>query len=60
MILLSTADTRPLSLLVLDYTSNGSFERGTVVGVISAGLAIAAALIGRAISDRLSSGLGRS
>jgi iron(III) transport system permease protein len=60
MILLSTADTRPLSLLVLDYTSNGSFERGTVVGVISAALAIGAALIGRTISDRLSAGLGRS
>jgi iron(III) transport system permease protein len=60
MILLSTADTRPLSLLVLDYTSNGSFERGTVVGVISAALAITAALIGRMIADRLSAGLGRS
>jgi iron(III) transport system permease protein len=60
MILLSTPDTRPLSLLVLDYTTNGSFERGAVVGVISAALAVGAALIGRRIGSKLNSGLGRA
>ena len=49
MILLSTPDTRPLSLLVLDYTSNGSIENGAVVGVISAALAVGVALLGRRI-----------
>jgi len=49
MILLATPDTRPLSLLVLDYSSNGSIENGAVVGVISAALAVGVALIGRRI-----------
>lgn len=49
MILLSTPDTRPLSLLVLDYSSNGSIENGAVVGVISAALAVGVALIGRRV-----------
>jgi iron(III) transport system permease protein len=52
MILLSTPDTRPLSLLVLDYTSNGSIENGAVVGVISAALAVGVALLGRRIGSR--------
>jgi iron(III) transport system permease protein len=59
MILLSTPETRPLSLLVLDYTTNGSLERGAVVGVIAAILAIGAALAGRYLGHRMNAGLGR-
>lgn len=49
MILLSTADTRPLSLLVLEYAANGSIENGAVVGVISAAMGIGVALLSRRI-----------
>jgi iron(III) transport system permease protein len=49
MILLSTPETRPLSLLVLDYSTNGSIENGAVVGVISAALAVGVAVLGRRI-----------
>jgi iron(III) transport system permease protein len=49
MILLSTAETRPLSLLVLEYAANGSIENGAVVGVISAAMGIGVALLSRRI-----------
>ncbi len=52
MILLATPTTRPLSLLVLDYATNGSIENGAVVGVISAAMAIGVAIIGRKLSAR--------
>jgi iron(III) transport system permease protein len=52
MILLATPTTRPLSLLVLDYSTNGSIENGAVVGVISAAMALAVAILGRRISVR--------
>jgi iron(III) transport system permease protein len=52
MILLATPTTRPLSLLVLDYATNGSIENGAVVGVISAAMAIGVAIVGRHLSAR--------
>jgi iron(III) transport system permease protein len=52
MILLATPTTRPLSLLTLDYATNGSIENGAVVGVISAALAIGFAILGRRFSAR--------
>lgn len=52
MILLATPTTRPLSLLVLDYTTNGSIENGAVVGVISAAMAVTVAIAGRRLSAR--------
>ncbi|HXP93754.1 MAG TPA: hypothetical protein VN905_09825, partial [Candidatus Binatia bacterium] len=52
MILLATPGTRPLSLLVLDYSTNGSIENGSVVGVISTAMGIAVALLGRRIAGR--------
>jgi iron(III) transport system permease protein len=52
MILLATPTTRPLSLLVLDYATNGSIENGAVVGVISAAMAIGVAIVGRKLSAR--------
>jgi len=50
MILLATPTTRPLSLLVLDYATNGEIENGAVVGVISAFMAIGVAFLGRRLS----------
>lgn len=52
MILLATPTTRPLSLLVLDYATNGSIENGAVVGVISAAMAMTVAIVGRKLSAR--------
>ena len=52
MILLATPTTRPLSLLVLDYATNGSIENGAVVGVIAAAMAISVAFLGRKLSAR--------
>ena len=52
MILLATPTTRPLSLLVLDYSSNGSIENGAVVGVIAATMATGVAIIGRRLAVR--------
>jgi len=52
MILLATPTTRPLSLLVLDYATNGEIENGAVVGVIAATMAIAVTLLGRRLSAR--------
>ena len=51
MILLATPTTRPLSLLVLDYATNGSIENGAVVGVIAASMAVGVAIIGRKLSS---------
>ncbi|HEV8022067.1 MAG TPA: iron ABC transporter permease [Candidatus Lustribacter sp.] len=52
MILLATPTTRPLSLLVLDYATNGEIENGAVVGVISAFMAIGVAFLGRRLSQQ--------
>jgi iron(III) transport system permease protein len=52
MILLATPTTRPLSLLVLDYATNGSIENGAVVGVIAAAMAIGVAFLGRRLSSK--------
>jgi iron(III) transport system permease protein len=53
MVLLSTPDTRPLSILLLDYVTNGLVESGVVVGVISTALTVGVAFIGRAIGMRM-------
>lgn len=53
VILLSTPQTRPLSILLLDYSGNGSIEKGAVVGVIMAGMAAAMAMLGRRIGMRV-------
>jgi iron(III) transport system permease protein len=53
VILLSTPQTRPLSILLLDYSSNGSIEKGAVVGVIMAGMAAGMALLGRKMGMRV-------
>jgi iron(III) transport system permease protein len=60
MILLATPETRPLSILVLDYTTNGSIEKGAVVGVISAAMAVGIALLGRKIGLGVGTSIGRA
>jgi iron(III) transport system permease protein len=49
MVLLSTSETRPLSILLLDYATEEEVERGAVVGVISTALTIVVAFAGRRI-----------
>jgi iron(III) transport system permease protein len=53
VILLSTPQTRPLSILLLDYSGNGSIEKGAVVGVIMAAMAALMALLGRGVGMRI-------
>ncbi len=53
VILLSTPQTRPLSILLLDYTGNGSIEKGAVVGVIMAAMAALMAMLGRKVGMRI-------
>jgi iron(III) transport system permease protein len=53
VILLSTPQTRPLSILLLDYSGNGSIEKGAVVGVIMAVMAAAMAILGRRVGMRV-------
>ncbi len=45
--LLQTADTKPLSMLQLDYLGGGSFELGSVIGVVILFLTIGVAFIAR-------------
>ncbi len=49
MVLLSTPETRPISILLLDYMTNGLIESGAVIGVISTLLTVGVAIIGRTI-----------
>lgn len=47
VVLLSTPDTTPLSVLVLQYTGAGSLESAAVVGVITSVIVIVVALLSR-------------
>src|SRR5262249_44678657 len=58
VVLLATSATRPLSLLQLDYMSQGRYEAGGVVGVIVVLLTLGVALVARRFG--LSLGLGAS
>ena len=53
MVLLSTPETRPISILLLDYMTNGLIESGAVIGVISTVLTVGVAFIGRMIGKGL-------
>ncbi|HLY64069.1 MAG TPA: ABC transporter permease subunit, partial [Chloroflexota bacterium] len=57
VVLLATSTTRPLSLLQLDYMTQGQYEAGGVVGVIVVLLTISIALVARRFG--LSLGVGR-
>lgn len=54
-VLLASATTRPLSLLMLEYARGGNMEAGSVVGVILAAMAIGVALVARKLGLRLGS-----
>jgi iron(III) transport system permease protein len=45
--LLATSDTRPLSILQLNYMSDGSYEAASVVGVITLFLTLGVAIVAR-------------
>ncbi len=47
LVLLSNNATRPLSVLMLEYSIGGELERGAVVGVITTALVVGVALIAR-------------
>jgi iron(III) transport system permease protein len=51
--LLASAQTRPLSLLMLEFARGGNFEAASVVGVILSVLGIAVALVARRLGLRL-------
>jgi iron(III) transport system permease protein len=53
VVFLGTFQTRPLSLLILDYVQGGSREKAAVVGVFLSGLIIIVALIGRKLALQL-------
>lgn len=55
VILLATPETRPLSILLLEYTVDGSIEKGAVVGVILAAMAAGMAVLGRRLGMRVGS-----
>jgi iron(III) transport system permease protein len=54
-VLLAGANTRPLSLLMLEFARGGNLESAAVVGVILAAIAIAVALVARKLGLRLGS-----
>lgn len=56
IVLLTTASTRPLSILMLEYVSSAALERGTVVGVIITGMVIVVALVARKFGLQVAQG----
>jgi iron(III) transport system permease protein len=54
VLLLATQDVTPVSVLVLQYSVTGEFERASVVGLIVSAIVIVLAFIGRRISSRVS------
>jgi iron(III) transport system permease protein len=51
--LLQTADTKPLSMLQLDYLGGGSFELGSVIGVVILCMTICVALLARILGLKI-------
>jgi ABC-type Fe3+ transport system permease subunit len=47
MVLLVTSQTRPLSILMLDYLMDGSFEAATVIALLVTLLSTGVALVAR-------------
>ncbi|MDF2682177.1 MAG: ABC-type Fe3+ transport system permease component [Brevibacillus sp.] len=56
VVLLSTSETRPLSVLQLSYMGDGSYEAASVVGVIILFLTIGVALVARIFGLKLGVG----
>lgn len=59
VIFLANFQTRPLSLLMLDYIIGGEREKATVIGVFLAGLIVVVALAGRKVGLQMGSSEGR-
>ena len=59
VIFLANFQTRPLSLLMLDYIIGGEREKATVIGVFLAALIVVVALAGRKVGLQLGSTEGR-
>ena len=53
VVLLATGQTRPLSLLMLDYTAGAELERATVVASIIVAIVIIAAVTARSLGGQL-------
>jgi len=53
IVLLATAETRTLSLLMLEFATEGQFEKATVVGALIVVFVVIAALIARALGGRV-------
>jgi iron(III) transport system permease protein len=54
VVLLATAQTRTVSLLMLDFTAGGELEKATVVAVIIVVIVVIAALSARALGGQIS------
>lgn len=53
VVLLATGETRTLSLLMLEFATEGQFEKATVVGVVIVVFIVVAALIARSLGGRV-------
>jgi iron(III) transport system permease protein len=51
-VLLYSANSRPLSILMLEYSFSGEMERGAAIGVLVAGFVLVVTLVVRAIGLR--------
>ncbi|WP_329110672.1 iron ABC transporter permease [Micromonospora sp. NBC_01699] len=59
VVLLSSNNSRPLSVLLLEYSTSGALEQAAAVGVVISALTVTVALIARALTGgRLRRGLG--
>ncbi|HTM10648.1 MAG TPA: iron ABC transporter permease [Verrucomicrobiae bacterium] len=54
VVLLATGQTRPLSLLMLDYAAGAELERATVVATVIVGIVVLAALGARSLGGQFS------
>ncbi len=52
-VLLYSQQSRPLAILMLEYSSAGEMERGTAIGVLITGFVLVITLVARAIGVRL-------
>jgi iron(III) transport system permease protein len=52
IVMIVTADNRPLSLLQIDYMADGQYERAAIVGVIIVLLTLGFAFLARLITRR--------
>jgi iron(III) transport system permease protein len=51
VVLLSSNDSRPLSLLLLEYSTSGALEQASVLGVLMSVITVGVALLARAVTS---------